>query len=278
MNLFKQSFYLRVVLTIPLCLRTAICDDNCHHKLTRPELPRFRCVTESEVYTDIIGIEQHMCTYQCIRRNDCSIINYNTEKNTCHLSNDPCVALEGDDTFQVNNLGLFHRSECLRWLPTSSFENSETVISPDCHHLETVCYVGRLISSTNILPGKYMRESDKVGTVFNGNEVTHIHFSSIKETLDVRPGCQLTWMPFSAGDVIPTGAVEGGFLESNGATLYVIRAPAGPRTAIFGYYDPASNSGYVPHFGPVLVIEMELLVLLWSVTHLMRKHHQYMHL
>ena len=168
----------------------------------------------------------------------------------------------------MNHLGLIHRSECLRWLPTSSFENSETVISADCHHLETVCYVGRLISSTNILPGKYLRELDKVGTVFNGDEVTHIDFSSINEILDVRPGCQLTWMPFSAGDAIPTGAVEGGFLESNGATLYVIRAPAGPRTAIFGYYDPASNSGYVPHFGPVLVIEMELLVLLWTVTHL----------
>ena len=256
----KQLFHKQVLIALLLCLQTSIYGDKCQQKLARPELSGFRCVTASEVYTDIIGIEQHMCIYLCVSRNDCSIVNYNTEQNTCHLSNDPCVALQGDEVFQVNFLGVNHRNECLQWLPSSTLDDSATISSPRCHPDEVVCHVGRLVSSSNVLPGTYRREEDTVWSMFNGDDVITIDSSSIKEILDVRTGCQLTWMPFSAGDAIPVGAVERGFLASNGATLYVIRADAGYLVGVFGYYDPESEIGFVPRIGDV--VEMELLVLL----------------
>ena len=269
MNPSKQRFHKRVLISLLLCLCTSIDGDNCQHKLTRPELAGFRCVTASEVYTDIIEIEQHMCIYLCVRQNDCSIVNYNTEQNTCHLSNDPCVALQGDEVFQVNFLGVIHRSECLQWLPSSTLDDSATISSPRCHPVVEMCHVGRLVSSSNVLPGTYLRENDNVYSVFNGNQVTSIGTSSMKEILDVHTGCQVTWMPFSAGDAIPEGAVEGGILASNGATLYVIKADAGSLVGVFGYYDLESQTGFVPYVGDV--VEMELLVLLWSVLDIYEK-------
>ena len=271
MNPSRQIFYMRVLIALLLCLRTLIDGDNCQHKLTRPELSGFRCVTGSEDYTDITGIAQHMCIYLCVRRNDCTIVNYNTEQNTCHLSNDPCVALQGDGVFQVNYLGSIHRNECLRWRPSSTFDDSATVSSPKCHDIQDICYVGRLMSSSNILPGKYLHDSGAIWAVLNGDVVGYIDSSTMKQILDVHTGCQVTWMPFSAGDAIPIGAVEGGFLASNGATLYVIRADIDPYAGIFGYYDPQSKTGYLAHNGDVIVDEMDLLVLLWGVLNMYEK-------
>ena len=259
MDSCKQMTYLHVALAALLHLRIYMCGYICHYKHTGPALVGFRCVTESEVYTNITGIIQpRMCTYHCIRRNDCSVVNYNFEQNTCHLSNDDCVVLEADDSFQVNYLGTRYRSECLQWLPSSAFNNISTVSSPICHQTHTTCYVGRMVSPPNVLPGKYLHERNTIYTLLGGNSLS----SGTSELLNVHTGCQVTWLPFSAGDTLPMGAVEGGFVASSGATLYVIRWPADQFT-VFGYYDPHTAKGYLPYLAGVNLDHMELLVLLW---------------
>ena len=200
----------------------------------------------------------------CITRTECSIINYNIQQKVCILGKAPCIVLEADEAFQLNYIGIVDRTECFRWVPSSSFDNVETVSSPNCHHREPNCYVGRLVSSFNVLPGKYLRDALKVWTVFEGANVNSVDSDSNKEILDVRAGCQVTWMPFRAGDAVPKGAMKGGFLASNGATLYVIRGSAETYTGIFGYYDPEANIGLIAHSGVESVTDMELLVVLWS--------------
>ena len=263
MAFHKQRFFLRIAIATLLHLCAFICGDNCNSKITRPALTGFRCVTK--VYHNFTGIQAHTCTYLCITRKECTIVNYNIQQNVCHLSNGPCIVLEADDAFQVKYLGLVYRSDCFRWRTSSTFADSEMISSPNCHPTENICYLGRLVSSSNVLPGKYLHASGKVWTVFDGNEVNSVDGSSTKEILDVRPGCQLTWMPFSTGDPIPVGAVEGGLLANNGAILYVMRGPAETYTGIFGYYDPKTPLGILPHKGTVTVTEMELLVVLWSL-------------
>ena len=171
-------------------------------------------------------------------RKGCSIVIYNIEQYTCHLSNDACGVLAADQAFQENYLGNIHRSECLQWLPTGTLKNIKAASSPSCYRGHPTCYVGR--SAPNILPGKYVRELNEVILAFNGDSFK----ARTKEVLNVRTGCQVTWMPFSAGDAVPVGAVEGGFLASNGATLYVIRA-AIENSIVIGYYDPNAITCYV---------------------------------
>ena len=260
MDYLKQRFYQRVAIAIVLYLCTLIYGDNCKNKITRPALAGFRCTTEAD--TNITLIEAHRCTYLCITRKDCSIVNYNVRENVCILSNGPCIVLEADEEFQLNYLGLTDRSECFRWLPSSAFDNSEMVSSLNCHPREAMCHVGRLVSSSNVLPGKYLRDVLKVWTVFNGVNVNSVDSESNQEILDVSAGCQVTWMPFRAGDAVPVVAVKGGFLASNGAILFVIKGSAETYTGIFGYYDPESAIGLLAHSGVVEVTDMELLVLL----------------
>ena len=259
MNSFTSQLYLYVVsFVLHFCyFDIYICGHICQEKLTRLELVGYRCVTDSDVYTNITSIPQHICIYQCIARKDCSIANYNIKQHTCYLSNDACGVLAANQDFQVNYLGNVQRSECLQWLPTGTFNSIQAVGSPSCHQRYPTCYVGRLVSAPNILPGKYFRERSMVRSVFDGIGAT----DGAMEILDVRRGCQVTWMPFSAGDAVPVGAVEGGFLASSGATLYVIRAPI-ENYIVIGYYDPTAITGYVYKSDVYTVIDMELLVLL----------------
>ena len=131
------------------------------------------------------------------------------------------------------------------------------VSNPSCHPTYPICYVGRLMTSQDVLPGKYLSEQDRVYAALDDTEV----FVGTMQLLDVLPGCPVTWMPFSAGEALPSGAVKGGFLASNGASLYVMRASANVYT-VLGYYDPSAGAGYMPHYGVVTKTEMELLVLL----------------
>ena len=229
----------------------------CQQKHTYQELIGHRCVTDSEVYTNITGVPQHICTYECMIRIDCSIVNYNIEQNTCHLSNDACSVLERDQAFQVNYLGNVQRSECLQWIPTSALGSIGVVSNPYCHTISVVCDIGRIVASPNVLPGTYFGDGNRVWSMFDGNAF----YSETGEILAVQAGCQVTWMPFSAGDTVPEGGVEGGFLASNGAILYVMRAPAN-QFIVFGYYDPVATIGYIPYTAIKTVTEMELLVLL----------------
>ena len=260
MDSSRTIFYLHAVLTVLHYLNSFISGHICQQKLTRPALVGFRCVTDSVVYMTIIGIEQHICTYECVIRKECSFVSYNIEQNICHLSNDTCVVLEADQAFQVKYLGNVHRSECLQWLPPATFDSIRTVGNPLCHDpFPTPCYVGRLLSASNILPGKYFLDPERVWTVLNGGS----SYTGTMEILHVRTGCQVTWTPFNAGDVVPVGAVEGGYLSSSGANLYVMRAPF-ENYILIGYYDPNSVTGYMSYWGMKMVTNMELLVLLSS--------------
>ena len=253
-----QLYLYAVLIVLYVCyLYIFICGNICQEKLTRLELVGYRCVTDSEVYMNITSVPHNICIYECMTRKDCSFFNYNIEQNTCHLSNHACGVLAADQAFQVNYLGNVYRSKCLQLLPTETSNSIQTVSNPSCYYGYPTCYVDRLVSTPNILPGKYVRELNKVISVFNGDSFK----AGTMEILDVRTGCQVTWMPFSAGDAVPVGAVEGGFLASNGATLYVIRAPI-ENFIVIGYYDPIDCFGYVSSNGMKTVINMELLVLL----------------
>ena len=243
MNSSKPIVYLHAILTALYYLDIFISGHICQQKLTLPALVGYRCVTDSAVYTTITRIEQHICTYECVIRKECSFVSYNIEQNICHLSNDTCVVLEANQAFRVKYLGNVHRSECLQWLPPATFDSIRTVVNPLCHDpFPTPCYVGRLLSASNILPGKYFLDPERVWTVLNGDSIS----TGTMEVLDVHTGCQVTWKPFNAGDAVPVGAVEGGYLSNSGTNLYVMRAPFGDYTLV-GYYDPKTVTGYMSY-------------------------------
>ena len=236
------------------------CEKECLRKFTRPALYGYRCVTETEEITRIAGIPAHICNHQCIQRQECRIVNYNTRQNTCFLSKAGCLLLQQNDSFQVNIFGTKHHSECLRWEPPPPPVGGDTssIISNMCHQSQE-CSIGRLQTANAIVPGKYLHGSGDIWSIINGAEVANV---GVKEILTVNNECQVLWMPFHAGDTLPLGAVRGGHLENSGTTLYVVRAGAGPTLIPLGFYDPVTALGYLAYYGVEEVTDMEILVLL----------------
>ena len=114
-------------------------------------------------------------------------------------------------------------------------------------------------------------------TALNGQTL----LSGQKEVLTVVTGCQVGWMPYTAGDVIPKRAVVGGILASGSPSgtdsfLYVIRGQVSG-SIVIGYYDSNIEIGYVELGGVQVLTEMEMLVEAWLIYLNILLHYQIFH-
>ena len=240
---------------------------NCVVKYTNEPFVGYRCITESENYRNIPDVHSYMCRHICVTSGDCSIINYNTVKKLCLISSDPCIVLQKDTNYEVNHISSRKLDSCIQWVSNSNFAQAKPVTSMDCdkNGAARPCYVGRRVSPSHILPGKYHRHDshgqEGLWTVFDGQKYT----TGAMEILDVQADCQVTWMSFTAGDPVPVNAVAGGYMESGGSMLYVIRGKVqydGNMFTVFGYYDPAAERGYMEYFGVRSLTVMDMLILI----------------
>ena len=258
---------MRILYGLVLFCISAFCEE-CDQRHTAPELVGHRCVTETEIYFTIHGIDRYHCTLKCMRRSSCGILNYNFNKNQCFIGNGTCVSLQPNKEYQVNVLSPRKRDGCLKWV--SSAELIHPVATNACQMIP--CYVGRLVSPPNILPGRYRvtgQGEEIISTVLDGLNYNE----DVMEILDVESDCQVAWMSFTSGDAIPPHAIVGGYIESSGSALYIIGGnvtQGGVLYTSYGYYDPVTTLGYTAK-GPVYTfVKMEMLVLLWSIPIILR--------
>ena len=199
--------------------------------------------------------EYRHCVIRCMHKG-CPYFNYNIVEKFCQLGDEGCVSLVLDNQYNLTSFVSPVKS-CVEWIPAADSDTSHMIRSSTCHSVPPyiTCFVGRLISGLHILPGSY-RIGVPLYTSLNGQGYT----SGQKEVLTVGAGCQVGWIPYVAGNVIPTRAVVGGFLASGtGFTLFVIRGQANGYT-LFGYYNPNAQNGYVEIDGVHVLTEMEMLV------------------
>ena len=190
----------------------------------------------------------------------CPFFNYNVVEKFCQLSDERCVSLVLDNQYNLTSFLPTVRS-CFQWIPATGSDSNYMVPTSPCHvHVAyDICYVGRLTSGPHTLPGKYHIVDGGLYTSMNGK----MHTSGDKEVLTVVSGCQVGWMPYTAGNVIPTRAVAGGFLSSRtGSSLFVIRWLVRGYMTI-GFYETNTHKGYVEFGGVNLLTEMEIRVEVW---------------
>ena len=255
------------VILLRLC--AAASSTNCVVKYRNEPFAGYRCITESENYRNIPNVHSHMCRHICVTSGDCSIVNYNRAKKLCLISSDPCIVLQKDTDYEVNYISNRKRDSCIQWVSNYNFAQAKPVTSMECDQYGALrpCYVGRRISPSHILPGKYHAQDsiaeEGFWTVFDGQ----IYTNGAMEILDVQADCQVTWMSLTAGDPVPINAVVGGYVESSDFMLYVIRGKIqrdGNMFTVFGYYDPATEKGYLEYFGVRVLTVMDVLILIWS--------------
>ena len=182
----------------------------------------------------------------------CRYINYNSAEGQCELGLGHCESLQPATGVIVNALGP-PRHGCIRW---SSDREPDWVVLRG-----TDGYAARIVSGEALLIGTFYtgaedfwgnKQSTSIGPVCEADQ--DIEFLSKDAT------CPLPWMPYTAGEPLPLGAVAGGHLADGSAT-YVARVMHNNRF-VFGYYNPQSASAYYESGGIHTTTSMDMLVLL----------------
>ena len=146
---------------------------------------------------------------------------------------------------------------CLQWGPVQQV-GWEAVHEFDGY---TVLYVSRIDIANAIIVGKYVVKSGHFFGVNADGLVMNIDSDNV-EVLTIDEVCTCTWLPYTSGEVLPTGAVIGGNLVS-GSPLYVAKMyNNGLGISAFGYYSTESSMGYYELLGARATSTMDILVIL----------------
>ena len=155
----------------------------------------------------------------------------------------------------------FGQVECATWVPHTKYSTSNVItVSPcDSWSDHITCAVGRVLHSTDTLPGKYPNNTETVYSVLGANQVNTGRF----EILHMDKECRIFLLEYTSGDPLPFKAVVGGKLSGIGGEntdLYVIRGRVNGLTVV-GYYNPEVQRGYVEYRGIQELTHMDMLVL-----------------
>ena len=230
---------------------------DCQHRVLTHK-PAHRCDVSDENTLGIKLTELHICKLECIYRLNCQFLSYSTVEGKCLIGQLACSLVPDDQSYVAfirRNVEL-----CLRWVPSSENASGSLVCNDGkCSH----GYVGRLLTNSHLMPGWISRGSFL--TVENGMVNVHLVAES-KEVLYVMDGCEVAWVPFSAGDILPDNAVAGGYLSYGyRLPLYAIRGDISSGNDYrLGFYDFSARVGRVIDVrdGQFTLTQMEMLVLI----------------
>ena len=123
-----------------------------------------RCVATTG-YMANLTIPRHLCTWNCLHQQDCSLTNYKYVYNYCLMSNGKCDKLEKDIEFQVAYFRATGQG-CLSWAALPDYETELTVIlRPSGQDMAPGRYV---LPSSDVVPGKLYIHKNIFYTVYKG--------------------------------------------------------------------------------------------------------------
>ena len=238
---FSIYLYLKSALAIACEIRNAI---EPHHGL--------RCLTTAR--TSAWQTAHPQCIWRCLQMKTCHFINYNSDTGQCELGMGQCESLQPVAGLMVNAFGP-PKHGCLYW-----GSNQISGWGP-VQERNGVIYLARIVSGDVVLIGKLNTQKGEFRGNRGGLNVGPIHVNDKNiEFLSKDPACLLPWMPYTAGEPLPVGAVTGGRLNDGSATYAAKIFHDG--NANFGYYDPTLSLAYYEWSGVRTATSMELLVLL----------------
>ena len=214
----------------------------CELKHSNNTLYGLQCVTS--VPTEIWQTAQPQCVWRCLRAEACRYINHNSATGQCELGFSQCESLQPAAGVIVNVFGP-PRHDCLRW--GSDQKAGWVPIQERNGHI----YVGRTTSNDLLIIGSFFVGGGELCTNREGERMCFVAENQNIEILTKDTACPLPWMPYTAGEPLPSGAVAGGHL-ADGSALYVMKIADNPKESL-AYYE---------HSGARTTTSMEMLILL----------------
>ena len=254
--MYFEKMLLLLVPSIYVCS----CSLHCRYdKMT--ELYGQKCLDGNMTSVSDGFVDRRMCITECIRRQQCQSLHYSIRYGLCFLSQELCVELGKDEHYNVIFIGRLTSKQCLSWVPSSKHNEAIMISTDDCEDnpSDSKCYVGRVKHGPHIIPGKFILVQMMFYSALDGTRIK----TEAEEILDLLPVCKVTWVPYIAGNGLPTEAVVTGYLANGSDTrLYTIRGPfPGTSKTMLGYYDPTAKEGYIEKYVVRVLTQMEMLVL-----------------
>ena len=185
-----------------VCFCVNLAKPDCQEKILQ-QLVGYRCITAIEVYDQTLNTRSRLCRHQCISRDGCSVANYDVALGTCLVTQEKCIDVVTDLSFELTYFRSITKDECLRWVPISEFDINKAVTSEHCSYIpeHSKCHVGRLLSPSNILPDKFQPalpvRIGEIWTVLNGVHANSAYQDDTGEVLQVHSECNVFWKPFN---------------------------------------------------------------------------------
>lgn len=214
---------------------------NCRSvSLTKP-YPELLC--EPEKHALMNDTYLYHCILECMRRDDCWALSYHKTQADCILALEPCTVMETHPEYEFIQLG----DTCISWEG-----HTDGQAYPSGMVSGSLTAVARLNGYVSCL---YFQDDTAYG-VINGEQMLSRSF----EVLVVNEQCATTWEPYTAGDALPSRAVQS--VDPNGDTTNVARAWHSTLNGFaFSHYVTGASLMYYESYGVQSTDTMDILVL-----------------
>ena len=187
----------------------------------------------------ILNVAQWECRYICIQKARCGGIKYSPLKGTCILLEN-CALTDESNPVIYTIISSTEGSECLEWLQFPEDRWVHTKYGGDINWKKVVRVNvdGRYYPGYGYTSG-YCRATDGTKAIKPTDQYPC-------EGLRVKEGCTAAYVTYSAGEVIPPGAVVGGRLV-DGRAMYVASFDNiwKPQAVLSGCYLEGSVHGWL---------------------------------
>ena len=224
----------------------------CEHGYTKNAFHGFQCGTA--LSKSVWQTAHPQCVWKCLGMRSCRYINHNSATGLCELGLGQCESLQPASAVMVNAFGP-PRNACVHWGSSQEPGFVPVQVRPGV-------YVARAISGDAVVIGKLSSWSGRFWANLDGMQIGPLNVANSDiEILTKDDTCPLPWMPYTAGETLPGGVVNGG-RHGDGSDTYVVKVMHSNGKAHSGYYHPASALAYYETNGVHTASSMDILVLL----------------
>ena len=210
-------------------------------------------------------VPAHECTLLCIQRNRCIATNYNSSDGTCQLLPATCPQASEDPNMTYTIFSRIGSEQCLEWLDHYQGMPAEerrvmTKIGGDSKQR----VMARMIYDGEYYPSHYYPLYDKCFCT-NGSLSLQSSRRVLCQLLRMREGCTMAFMSYTAGDVLPVGAVAiTTLLEHESRYIVAIEMPSNNvlGRALAGCYTRGADHAVFADNGIKTSTEMKLMIVL----------------
>ena len=239
---------------------SVISAQSCSRKYTNRPMQGYYCNGPYQINVTVTS--QHQCTHKCISDSKCRMLSYNTVRNYCLLGTEPCVVADKHPDFLLMIFRLSETEQCVSWetdnIPKRMVESLQH--SPP----GVVC---RHRIAQDVHPGIGFPQTQENCHFTPPSRREKLAPWPDYELLSISSNCTLAWMPYTPGNILPTSAVQTGYITAVGHT-YTARIYRSDLDSVkFGVYVPGESAAHYPYFGDKSSTLFDILVQVWYGTY-----------